>query len=44
MKDEPDLVNYIKNNQTIRNRWKDLVKEYKLKELNIVDATVKSIL
>lgn len=44
LKYEIDLVNYIKNSQIIRKRWKELVKDYKLKDLNIVDVTAKSIL
>lgn len=44
MKDETDLINYIKGSQAIKEQWKLLVKEYRLKELNIVDATVKNIL
>ena len=44
MKKETDLIEAIKTNPAMRTRWKELVKEYKLKELNIVDATVKGIL
>ena len=44
MKKETDLIEAIKSNPAMRTRWKELVKEYKLKELNIVDATVKGIL
>lgn len=44
MKKETDLIEAIKTNPAMRTRWKKLVKEYELKELNIVDATVKGIL
>ena len=44
MKSESDLIERIKSNPTIRTRWKKLVNDYKLKELNIVNAVVKSIL
>ncbi len=44
MKSESDLIETIKSNSTIKTRWKKLVNDYKLKELNIVNVVVKSIL
>lgn len=44
LKDETDLVDYIKSYPEIRSRWKEIVKEYDLKSLRIANPTAKSIL
>ena len=44
IKDETDLLYYIQNCTSTRKNWKEIVKEYDLKSLNLANPIAKSII